>query len=69
MPAQGETMALKDLLVIVDNDPAGASRVEIARRLAEAHEAHLTGLHVMPPPMMMYARAAHPGVAGGLAAP
>lgn len=46
-------MGFKDLLVIVDNDPACASRVEVARRLAEAHEAHLTGLHVMPMPRPM----------------
>src|SRR5262245_61191554 len=48
-------MALKDLLVIVDNDPACASRLVIARRLAEAHDAHLTGLHVMPHPFALYA--------------
>jgi len=47
-------MAFKDLLVIVDNDPACASRLDIARRLAEAHEAHLTGLHVMPLPVPLY---------------
>lgn len=48
-------MALKDLLVIVDNDPACASRLDIARRLAETHDAHLTGLHVMPHPFIVYA--------------
>ena len=47
-------MALKDLLVIVDNDPACPARIEIARRLAEAHDAHLTGLHVMPFPAPIY---------------
>jgi nucleotide-binding universal stress UspA family protein len=47
-------MALKDLLVIVDNDPACPARVEIARRLAEKHEAHLTGLHAMPRPVPLY---------------
>lgn len=48
-------MAFKDLLVIVDNDPACPSRLDVARRLAEAHEAHLTGLHVRPRPMTIYA--------------
>jgi nucleotide-binding universal stress UspA family protein len=47
-------MGLKDLLVVVDNDPACASRIDVARRLAEAHEAHLTGLHVMPRPVPLY---------------
>ena len=47
-------MGFKDLLVLVDNDPACGSRIEIARRLAEAHDAHLTGLHVMPHPVPVY---------------
>ena len=47
-------MSLKDLLVVVDNDPACAERLDIARRLAEAHGAHLTGLHVMPYPVAIY---------------
>jgi nucleotide-binding universal stress UspA family protein len=45
-------MSLKDVLVIVDNDPACASRLDVALGLAEAHQAHLTGLHVMPWPAM-----------------
>ena len=40
-------MALKDLLVHVDNDPACSSRVDVAAALAATHEAHLTGLHPM----------------------
>ena len=36
------TMALKDLLVHVDNDPACAPRVDVAAALAARHEAHLT---------------------------
>ena len=44
-------MPLKDLLVIVDNDPTCASRVDLALALAVEHEAHLTGLHVMPWPL------------------
>jgi nucleotide-binding universal stress UspA family protein len=47
-------MSLKDLLVVVDNDPACAERLGITRRLAEAHGAHLTGLHVMPYPVAIY---------------
>jgi nucleotide-binding universal stress UspA family protein len=51
----GDDMDLKDLLVIVDNDPACASRVDVATTLAREHEAHLTGLHVVPwPPPMPY---------------
>lgn len=41
-------MPFKDLLVIADNDPTYASRVDIALALATEHEAHLTGLHVIP---------------------
>lgn len=40
-------MALKDLLVHVGTDPACATRVEVAARLAVYHDAHLTGVHVM----------------------
>jgi len=42
-------MSLKDLLVISDNDPTHAGRLDIALALAAEHHAHLTGLHVMPP--------------------
>ena len=44
-------MSLKDLLVIADNDPTYAARLDIALALAAEHHAHLTGLHVMPPPL------------------
>ena len=44
-------MSLKDLLVIVDNDPTCAARVDMALALAAEHEAHVTGLHVMPWPL------------------
>jgi len=37
-------MAIKDILVHVDNTPACARRMEIAVRLATRHEAHLTAL-------------------------
>jgi nucleotide-binding universal stress UspA family protein len=43
-------MALKDLLVHVDNDPACNTRVDVAVALAAAHGAHLTGLHVLGEP-------------------
>jgi len=41
-------MALKDLLVYVDNSKANAKRVDAAIRLASEHGAHLTGLYVTP---------------------
>lgn len=41
-------MALKDLLVHIDNSKAAAGRVDTAIRLAAEHEAHLTGLYVVP---------------------
>jgi len=44
-------MSLKDLLVIADNDPTYAARLDIALALADQHGAHLTGLHVMPSPL------------------
>lgn len=44
-------MSLKDLLVIVDHDPTCASRIDIALALAAEHDAHVTGLHVMPWPL------------------
>jgi nucleotide-binding universal stress UspA family protein len=48
-------MALKDLLVLVDNDPTCVTRVDLALALAAEHQAHLTGLHVMPwPPFQVY---------------
>ncbi|MDX1595213.1 MAG: universal stress protein [Gammaproteobacteria bacterium] len=37
-------MAIKDILVHVDDTPACARRMEIAVRLAQRHEAHLTAL-------------------------
>ena len=42
-------MSFKDLLVIADNDPTCAARLDLALALAAEHHAHLTGLHVMPP--------------------
>ena len=39
-------MALKDILVHIDNDERGAARARFAVDLARRHEAHLTGLGV-----------------------
>ena len=39
-------MAIKDLLVYVDNDAACAQRIGAARQLAKAYQAHLAGLYV-----------------------
>lgn len=40
-------MALKDLLVVVDDSAACAARVAVAAQLAVKHDAHLTGLYVI----------------------
>jgi nucleotide-binding universal stress UspA family protein len=45
-------MPLKDLMVHVGTDAAGATRVDVAVTLAAAHGAHLTGLHVMTRPLL-----------------
>ncbi len=42
-------MILKDILVIVDESPAVAARIEVAAALAAEHEAHLTGLYISAP--------------------
>src|SRR5262245_20615869 len=39
-------MAYKDLLVVVDETPSAAERIDLALRLASAFGAHLTGLYV-----------------------
>ncbi|MEE9598205.1 MAG: universal stress protein [Acidiferrobacterales bacterium] len=41
-------MAVKDLLVHVDDSKASTVRVDTAIRLAQTYDAHLTGLYVMP---------------------
>lgn len=41
-------MAFKDLLVHVDQTKAYAARLDAAIRVAQSHEAHLTGLYVLP---------------------
>jgi nucleotide-binding universal stress UspA family protein len=42
--------AFKDLLVVVDTLPSSESRLRLAAGLAARWSAHLTGLHVSPPP-------------------
>ncbi len=45
-------MALKDILVIFDPAHGHAGRLQVAAALAQLHEAHLTGLCVIPPVSM-----------------
>ena len=45
-------MALKDILVVVDNTKAAAKRIDYAAGLAIKHDAHLTGLYVKSPPQV-----------------
>lgn len=40
-------MSLKDLLVVVDDTPAAAARIDVAAQLAVKHDAHVTGLHIV----------------------
>jgi nucleotide-binding universal stress UspA family protein len=40
-------MSLKDLLVVVDDTPAAAARIDVAAQLAVKHDAHVTGLYVV----------------------
>lgn len=49
-------MAIKDLVVYVDNSQACEKRLRTAVQLAQSHEAHLTGLYIMRPlaDLMMY---------------
>jgi nucleotide-binding universal stress UspA family protein len=50
-------MAIKDLLVHVDDSKACARRLHAAVQMARTHQAHLTGLYVIPPVenFLMYA--------------
>jgi len=41
-------MALKDILVHIDSSPQCAARLDSAMQLAIRHDAHLTGLYVIP---------------------
>ena len=54
-------MALKNLLVVVDNSRAASTRIAYAAALADRHDAHLTGLYVkVPPQIPAYVQAAFP---------
>lgn len=54
-------MALKNLLVVVDNSKAIDRRIGFAAALADKHDAHLTGLYVkVPPQIPAYVQAAFP---------
>jgi nucleotide-binding universal stress UspA family protein len=48
----GETMALKNLVVVVDQSAQSTARVNAAILLATKHDAHLTGLFVASPPVL-----------------
>lgn len=51
-------MAIKDILVHVTDGPECAARIQTALALAQAHDAHLTGLYTMwIPPMPSYVAA------------
>ena len=43
-------MALKDILVVVDDGRTAAARIDYAAELAQRHDAHLTGLLVITEP-------------------
>ena len=45
--------AFKDLLVYVDATKTAPVCLDVAAMLAEAHDAHVTALHVSPPPFVM----------------
>src|SRR5690242_9370928 len=47
-----ETMALKNLVVVVDQTAQSTSRVNAAILLAAKHDAHLTGLFIASPPVL-----------------
>ncbi len=46
-------MVLKDILVYVDATATAPACLDLATNLADAHDAHLTALHVSPPPFVM----------------
>lgn len=45
-------MSYRTILVHVGDDRAGTDRVVLAQAVARAHDAHLIGLMVLPPPML-----------------
>lgn len=42
-------MAFKDLLVVADDNPATAARIDVAAQLAARNDGHVTGLYAVPP--------------------
>lgn len=46
-------MPFKDILAYVDATKAASTCLDVAAMLAEAHDAHLTALHVSAPPFVM----------------
>lgn len=46
-------MVFKDILVCVDASKTAASCLDVATKLADTHDAHVTALHVSPPPFVM----------------
>ncbi|MDN3575434.1 universal stress protein [Chitinimonas viridis] len=55
-------MSYRNILVQVDSGPHAAARIRFALHLAQAHEAHLTGLFVAPSP---YINVMEPGGGAG----
>src|SRR3984957_18861320 len=45
-------MSYKDLLVVLDAEPTGRERTDLAAALAERFSAHLVGLYPLPTPQM-----------------
>src|SRR5713101_603756 len=43
-------MSYKDLLVVLDSNPAARGRIDLAAALAERFAAHLVGLYPLPTP-------------------
>jgi hypothetical protein len=58
-------MALKDILIHIDNSEACPARLSAAIELAHSHMAHLTGLYAVPlPNAMIMDMAGAPGATG-----
>lgn len=54
-------MTYKSILVPIDGSDASARRVEVAARLAADHEAHVSGLAIVPPLDLPQRLRSHPG--------
>jgi nucleotide-binding universal stress UspA family protein len=54
-------MAIKDILVHLDNSPQSDRRLDVAAMLARKHDAHLTGLAVIEVPSPEYFVGNYPG--------